>query len=325
MGRRVSGAVDMKAMLIYNPAAGWRDWREDLQKVVSYLGRRGWGVTWRETVGVGDATAFAREAAASGYDVALAAGGDGTISEVVNGLAETAVALGVLPIGTGNVWAREMGLPMWGLVHRHFLEEAATALVEGDRRQVDVGRAGQHHFLLWARVGLDAKVTEAMEPRTRVQKRWGALAYAAAVAAVTRDFEGTWAKITIDGQVLQEQVIVVLVSNIQLYGGMLRLTPQAQLDDGLFDVCIFKGRDWTSTLGHATAILTGQYLNGPDVAYYRGRRVSIETAVPLPVQLDGDPVAATPVELEILPRALTIIIPRDMPEELFVEKRIRSS
>jgi diacylglycerol kinase (ATP) len=315
----------MKAMLIFNPAAGWRDWRKDLLEVVSYLGQRGWDVTWRETGGPGDATIFAREAVAGRYDVALAAGGDGTISEVVNGLAGTEVALGVLPIGTGNIWAREMGLPLWGIIHRHSLEEAVTALVEGQRRQVDVGRAGQHHFLLWAGVGLDAKVTEVMEPRTRVQKRWGALAYAAAVAAVTRDFEGTLATITIDGQVLHEQVIIVLVSNVQLYGGMLRLTPQAQLDDGLFDVCIFKGHDWTSTLGHATAILTGQYLNGPDVAYYRGRRVVVETAISLPVQLDGDPVTATPVELEIVPQALTIIIPRDMPEQLFVPQRITSS
>jgi len=315
----------MKAMLIFNPAAGWRDWREEVLEIVSYLGQQGWDVTWRETWGPGDATTFAREAVARGYDAALAAGGDGTISEVVNGLAGTEVALGVLPIGTGNVWAREMGLPLWGIIHRHFLEEAATALMEGQRRQVDVGRAGQHYFLLWAGVGLDAKVTEVMEPRTRAQKRWGALAYAVAVAAVTRDFEGTLATITIDDQVLHEQVIVVLISNVQLYGGMLRLTPQAQLDDGLFDVCIFKGHDWTSTLGHATAILTGQYLNGPEVAYYRGQRVVVETAIPLPVQLDGDPIAVTPIELEVVPKALTIIIPRDMPEELFVNQRVQSS
>jgi YegS/Rv2252/BmrU family lipid kinase len=311
-------------MMIFNPAAGWRDWREDLLKVVGYLSQQGWSVTWRETWGPGDATTFAREAVAKGYDVALAAGGDGTISEAVNGLAGTEVALGVLPIGTGNVWAREVGLPLWGIIRRDFLEEATSALVEARRCQVDVGRAGQQHFLLWAGVGLDAKVTEVIEPRTRVQKRWGALAYAVAVAAVTRDFEGTLATITIDGQVLQEQVILVLVSNVRLYGAMLRLMPQAQLDDGLFDVCIFKGHDWTSTLGHATAFLTGQYLNGPNVAYYRGRRVVVETAIPLPVQLDGDPTAVTPIELEIMPRALTMIVPRDIPEDLFVEKSVRS-
>jgi diacylglycerol kinase (ATP) len=314
----------MKAMMIFNPAAGWRDWREDLLRVVSDLDHQGWSVTWRETWGPGDATTFAREAVARGYDVALVAGGDGTISEGVNGLAGTEVALGVLPIGTGNVWAREVGLPLWGLIHRDFLKEAATALVEARRCQVDVGRAGQHYFLLWAGVGLDAKVTEMMEPRTRVQKRWGALAYAVGAAAVTRDFEGALATITIDDQVLHEQVILVLVSNVQLYGAVLRLTPQARLDDGLFDVCIFKGHDWTATLGHATAILTGQYLNGPEVGYYHARRVVVETSMPLPVQLDGDPVAVTPVELEIVPKALTMIVPRSTPEDLFVGQSITS-
>ena len=314
----------MKAMLIFNPAAGWRDWKKEVLDIASYLHQEGWDMTWRETWGPGDATTFAREAVARGYDVALAGGGDGTISEVVNGLVGSKVALGVLPIGTGNVWAREMGLPLWSIIHRSSLEEAMTALMEGQRRHVDVGRAGQHCFLLWAGVGLDAKVAEVMEPRNRVQKWWGALAYAVAAAAVARNFKGTSAKITIDDQTFWEQVIAVLVSNIQLYGGVLRLTPQAQLDDGLFDVCIFKGHDWTSTLGHATALLTGQYLNGPEVAYYRARRVVVETAVPLPVQLDGDPLAATPIELEVVPQALTIIIPRNMPEELFVEQKVES-
>jgi len=315
----------MKTMLIFNPAAGWRDWRREVLEIASYLDQQGWDVTWRETWGPGDATTFAREAVARGYDVALTAGGDGTISEVVNGLVGSKVALGVLPIGTGNVWAREVGLPLGGIIHPRYLEEATIALMEGQRRQVDVGRAGQHCFLLWAGVGLDAKVTEVMEPRNRIQKWWGALAYAVAAAAVARDFRGTPAKITIDGETFWEEVIAVLVSNAQLYGGVLRLTPQAQLDDGLFDVCIFKGHDWTSTLGHATAFLTGQYLKGPEVAYYRGRRVVVETAVPLPVQLDGDPKAATPIELEVMPKALITIIPRDMPEELFVSQGMESN
>jgi diacylglycerol kinase (ATP) len=309
-------------MLIFNPAAGWRACKKDLLETTDYFGDQGWDITWRETWGPGDATTFAREAVAEQYDVALAAGGDGTIREVVNGLAKTDVALGVLPIGTGNVWAREMGLPLWSPIHRGFLEEAAARLVEGHCRRVDVGCAGQHYFLLWAGIGLDAKVTEAMEPRTRAQKWWGPLAYAVALAAAARGFKGTSTKISIDGETFWEEAIVVLVSNAQLYGGMLRLSPQAQLDDGLLDVCVFKGHDWASTLGHATAILTGQYLNGPEVAYYRGRQVVVETDVPLPVQLDGDTKAFTPIEIEVVPKALSIIVPRDIPEELFTERGI---
>ena len=314
----------VRAMLIFNPTAGWRDWKEDLSAIADDFSKQGWDIAWRETWGPGDATTFAREAAAKGYDVALAAGGDGTISEVVNGLAKTEVALGVLPIGTANIWAREMGLPVWGIIHRRFLEEVAKALMEGQRRQIDVGQAGQHYFLLWAGVGLDAKVTEVMEPRTRVQKWWGSLAYAVALAAVARDFKGALAKITIDGQTFQEEVILVLVSNVQLYsGGVFRLTPQARIDDGLFDICILKGHDWSAALGHVTSLLTGQYLNGPEVGYYRGKRVVVETAVPLPVQLDGDPVAATPIEMVVVPKALTIIVPRDMPEELFARRGVK--
>src|SRR5712692_6529087 len=121
-----------RALLIYNPAAGQRDQRAAIDAAVAHLRSRDWQVIVRQTRGRGDATTYAREAAADQMDVVLAAGGDGTINEALNGLAYTNVALGVLPIGTANVWAQEIGLPVPRL-----LSAAPDQLLTSVRRLAD--------------------------------------------------------------------------------------------------------------------------------------------------------------------------------------------
>ena len=132
----------MKAMLIFNPAAGAREVERELEQVVAYWEGRGWQVSFRETQGAGDATTFAREAVATSCQAVFVAGGDGTVSEVADGLAGSDVALGVLPAGVGNVWALEMGIPTPSPLRRHPLLDAAEVLVEGEIRRIDLGRAG---------------------------------------------------------------------------------------------------------------------------------------------------------------------------------------
>jgi diacylglycerol kinase (ATP) len=129
------------ALLIYNPIAGPRaELRRDLDRVVGYLTERGWHVTIRATRKAGDATELARAAVAARCKAVLVAGGDGTVHEVVNGLVGSDTAMGVLPVGTGNVWAKEIGLPTLGLTQIDRLLAAARMLVDGEVRWVDVGR-----------------------------------------------------------------------------------------------------------------------------------------------------------------------------------------
>ena len=304
-------------MVIFNPTAGARDVRRELERVMTYLEDRGWQLTLRETRGREDATTSAREAAATGFHAVFVVGGDGTINETVNGLVGSEVALGLLPSGTGNVWALELGLPIPSPVCWHPLLGAAKAMLAGQVRRVDVGRADERHFLLWAGVGLDAEVTEQIEPRTRAKKRLGTLAYVIAAALVAKDFAGTRVVVNVDGRKIRARALLIVVSNTQLYGRILRIASQARLDDGLLDVCIFKGFGFPATVRHALRILSGQHLRDPQVVYYQGRRVSISSARPLAVQVDGDPVGHTPITLEIVPRALNIIVPAHAPGNLF--------
>jgi len=307
----------MKAQIILNPSAGQRDRRRELKTAIAYLEDRGWQVILRETQRPGEATTYARQAVAEGYDVVIAAGGDGTVGEVANGLAGSEVALGMFPIGTTNVWALQMGIPPFWPLRQHSLLEAAKVLAEGHTRRVDLGQVNGRYFLLWAGVGLDAEVTEEVEPGAK--KRLGGLAFVIAGIVVVREFAGTKVQVTIDGCEVNRRAILVVASNAQLYAGIVRLATQARLDDGLLDVLIFKGQGFPSILRHIFSVLTRRHLRDPEVEYYQARRVEISAAKPLSVHADDEPFTTTPVEIGIVPGALRVVVPEALPPGLFID------
>ena len=305
----------MKAQVILNPNAGQRDRRHELQAAMAYLEDHGWQLTLRETQGPGEATTYARRAAAEGYDVVIAAGGDGTVSEVANGLAGSEAALGIFPIGTTNVWALQMGIPPLWPLRQHSLLEAAKVLAEGHIRRVDLGQVNGRYFLLWAGVGLDAKITEEVEPEAK--KRLGALAFVIASIVVAKEFAGTKVQVTIDGCEVNRRAILIVASNAQLYAGIVRLAAQARLDDGLLDVLIFKGQGFPAMLRHVFSVLTSRHLRDPQVEYYQARRVKISATKPLSVHADDEPFTTTPVEIGVVPQALRVVVPQALPPGLF--------
>lgn len=313
----------MKALLVLNPLAGRGDMRGELRRAVRYLEDQGWQITLRETRGKGDATAYARQAVAGGYQAVVVVGGDGTINESIQPLVGTDMALGVMPIGTGNVWAAEIGLlPTPTPLHRPHLLAAAQALVEGQTRLVDLGRASSSHesryFLLWAGIGFDARVTDEIEFKGRpMKRRLGALAYIIYGALVARDFVDTQAYLELDGQTIERRVLLVLVSNAQLYGGVVRIAPEARLDDGWLDVCLFRGEGITPTIRYFVEVLAQRHLKDPEVEYHRVKRVGLQTEAPLLVQVDGEPIGTTPMEFSVVPSALKVVVPKRVPEGLF--------
>ncbi len=310
------------AVLIFNPTAGPRDTRQELERVIEYLSARGWQAVLRVTRKPGDAKQLAEAVAAAGCQAVFVAGGDGTVNEVVNGLVGSSTAMGVLPVGTGNVWAKELRLPMLTLAHRDRLVVAARMLLEGEVRAVDVGRAGDRCFLVCAGIGIDAQVAAEVEPRTRSAKQMGALPYLMAGLMVARDFSGVRTTVVIDGRTIRAKTILVLVSNIQLYGGLVRITPEARLDDGQLDVRIFRGMGPSWVLRHTAGVFINRHLRDPKVTYHRGRRVTVYTADPCPIQLDGEPVGTTPMSIEVVPRALRVLVPRKAPADLFCRPEI---
>jgi diacylglycerol kinase (ATP) len=306
----------MDSVLIYNPIAGPRDVRAELERLCSFFRKRGWSVRLRTTERAGDATRMAREAALEGRDAVIVAGGDGTVNEVVNGLTGTETAMGVLPVGTGNLWAKELRVPTYTLANPMRLREAAAGLVNGSLRAIDVGQVGDRVFLCWASAGLDAKVTSEMEPRERATKRLGALPYLVAAVLVARDFKGVESEVVLDGDVVRGRMLLVVANNIQQYGGLVEVAPQARLDDGFLDIFVFRGLGFQYVVRHLVRILSQRYLDDPEIVHRQARCVEVRTEETLSVQADGDPIGTTPVTVEVVPRALRIIAPPTMPSDL---------
>jgi diacylglycerol kinase (ATP) len=277
----------MRALLIWNPKAGPRDVRQEVRHVMTVMETYGWQVVLKETRQPGDATRFSREARRTGVDAVFAAGGDGTINEIVNGLAESRVALGVLPVGTGNVWAKQLGQPTWSPRHLRPALDSVRALLEGDRRTIDLGRSNGRYFLQFTDI-------------------------------TAFGFLGTRTRIFIDGTRLYRRALIIVIANSQLYGGV-RLATDAQLDDGLLDLYVFQGQGFVSAVRAALGVVTGLHVHDPQVDHFRGRQILIRPDKALPMAVDGDPIGCTPLECEVAPLALDVLVPRNVPAGLFCQ------
>jgi len=338
----------MRAELIYNAHAGRGIVPRDLNAVTEYLQRNGWVVTVHQTHAPLEATMLAQRAAAQGADVAIAAGGDGTVNEVINGLVGSDTALGVLPIGTTNVWALQMGIPTLsplgpaaGLArlmgdleerierplpvstYRSLLLEAARVLVEGKVRAIDVGQANDRHFLLWAGIGLDAEVTVRVSPEDK--KTFGPWAFVGSALDVVREYRSTDVRLTLDGVVRQVKASLIVVSNVQLYGGVLPIGARACVDDGLLDACVFKGEGLLNYVQQVFKVVARQHLYDADVEYLQCQEIVVESSEGLPVHVDDEPFATTPVTICVVPGALRAILPRDVRRGLFAHGNPPSS
>jgi diacylglycerol kinase family enzyme len=330
----------MQAELIYNPSGGQVIVRHELDNVVAFLNSSGWSVTLRETSKPLEATELARQAVNRGARVVIAAGGDGTVNEVANGLVNTDTALGVLPVGTTNSWALQMSIPTLNPLlpgtqavkmvaaleeiiarplpanyYRKLLLDAAHVLVEGHTVAVDVGELSGRYFLMWAGIGFDAAIVESVQSLEK--KALGSWAYVLPAIGAASRYSGTETRLGLDGQVIKVTTPFIVISNIQLYGGMLAIGARACLNDAKLDVCIFKGGGFFTFVQQAMKVLTHRHLEDPQVEYYQCREIVVESAHPLPVQVDGEPFTSTPVIIHTVPSSLKVIVPKTAPANLF--------
>jgi diacylglycerol kinase (ATP) len=313
--------------IISNPnAGGGRDSGQGLRAAAGRFAEQGWTVSWCFTERPGHARELAAAAAAEGLGVVAAAGGDGTINEVVNGLVGSPTALAVLPAGTGNVLAAQLGLV--GVptpLHRADLVAAAEALCAGVVRPVDTGLAQsaggpERHFVLWAGVGLDAEVAREIETTGRLLKRrFGPAAYGALAARAALVATGTPAVVTCDGERIDGRLLLGVVANVRLYGGTVDLSPEALLDDGRLDVSLFMGASVLAKLRHLGAVLARRRAPRSEWRGLSAARIAITADPPLPVHLDAEPFGTTPVVLTVRPRSLRLLVPPTAPPGLFVQ------
>ncbi|PDW04265.1 diacylglycerol/lipid kinase family protein [Candidatus Viridilinea mediisalina] len=305
----------MRTMLVFNPNAGQAEALErELALAAEVWREAGWQVEIAPTLSAGDGTRLGQLAVARGLDLVVAAGGDGTLNEVLNGLAGSPTALAPLPLGTMNVWARELHLPLQP-------RAAAEAILTWRPRRIDLGRAGDRYFLLMAGIGFDAAIT--VDVRADEKRRLGALAYVLRGIMQTLRIRGARTRLVIDGRVHRGRVLMVVIGNTQLYGGLVKITHRATIDDGMLDIAVFKGYNGFNVIGSFFAILRRRYSDDPDIEYYRARSIEISARPCLPVQVDGDAIGMTPMSFEVAPGALWALLPPNLSEDLVQQPLIK--
>lgn len=296
--------------MIANPTSGQAEaLAGQLTDALAIWRRHGWLVDLVHTRASGDATQIAARAAAAGVDLVIAAGGDGTLNEALNGLVGSDTALAPLPIGTVNVWARELALP-------RDIRALAELLPSLPRYRVDVGRAGTRWFLLMAGIGFDAAVVAGLQAHDK--RRLGILAYAMRAFAIARQYRGVRVRMVLDGRVIRRWALMIVLGNTPLYGGVMQLTEHARVGDGVLDVCIIRGSSIIDLARAAgAALLLRRASIDPRMEHLRARDITIETRRPLPVQVDGDLLGETPMQFTVADRALTVLMPPARATALF--------
>jgi YegS/Rv2252/BmrU family lipid kinase len=279
-------------LVIFNPAARSEKARATWETIERFP-----RCTFHPTTGAGDARRLATEAVARGYGTVVAAGGDGTINEVVNGLAGSPVALGILPVGTMNVFAHELGLPS-------HLEKCWEIILAGNTRTIDLARANEQYFVQLAGVGLDAQVVEATSWESK--KTLGPLSYVISAAQVAAR-KPPRLVVESDGQTREGSF--VLVGNGRHYGGPLQFFRQARYDDGKLDVLIFKNVGYLDIARHLATILMGTHADQPDVEYFQTERAEVRSDEEVPVECDGEVVMKVPVTFRISSKKLRVLVP----------------
>lgn len=289
--------------MIHNPVAGARRARR-LGAVLERLEQRhGVAVTLRATGGRGDAEAMARAVAPGAFDAVVAAGGDGTINEVVNGLGArgdggAAIPLGIVPLGTANVLAHELSLPLDA-------EGTARVLAEGRSLPVHLGVANGRAFAMMAGAGLDARVVERVDPR--LKRLIGKGAYAVETLARIAAGGGGPYRVAVDGADPVE-VASVIVAKGHFYGGRFVCAPDARLADPWLHVCLFTRSGRGNALRYLWGVTAGRLPRFPDYRILPARRVIVDGPAGEPVQGDGDVIARLPVEIALAPWVLPVLV-----------------
>jgi diacylglycerol kinase (ATP) len=313
----------LHGILVYNPIAGRYPSRLLAERAADVLRQNGWQLSLEQSLSSEHITHLAQQAVQEDLDGFFVAGGDGSLNCAVAGLRGSKTSLGVLPSGTANVWAQELGLPGLSWTRWMALEESARQLAYATPHLVDIGLCNDHPFLLWAGVGLDAFVVHHIEPRSRWEKHFALIYYAASVAWHSSFWHGMNLRVETDGQQILGHFLLALLSNVHLYaGGLANLSPNARLDDGVMDLWLFEGETLSDTLQLAWDLLAGRHVQSQRVRSFEFRHLRLESDAPLYVQVDGEPLDVTnPVTISIQPKALSVLVPAGTTLPLFSSGR----
>lgn len=306
-------------ILAYNPTAGRFPSGILAERAADVLREYGWQIQLEQTQSGEHIIQLAQQAAEKGLDAFFIVGGDGSVNYAASGLVGTETALGVLPAGTANVFAQELGLPGLSWTRWMALEESAKRLALASSRSMDVGFCNNHIFLLWAGIGLDAFVVHRIEPRTRLEKHLSVFHYTASAVWHASFWRGINLRVEVDGSQIHGHFLLALASNIRLYaGGMATVSPNARLDDGIMDLWLFEGETLADTVQVTWEIWSGQHVESSKAKQFSIQQAHLESDSLMYVQVDAEPIAGGgSVDIRISHRALKVLVPDQTPHTLF--------
>jgi diacylglycerol kinase (ATP) len=286
-------------LALLNPAAGRGRTRQAWHRIASRLERAGARHELIHTTAPGEVERVVRKRAGEEWEAIVLVGGDGTVHEAANGLLQAGLAdpppLGVIPLGTGNDFAKQLGLAAGRI------EPAVATLLGGRRIAADVGMVDGRVFVNGFGFGIDGQVAAAV---TRTRGLPGPLVYPAAIVQALGAYTTPEAAVHVDGQLLhQGSITLVAVANGGCQGGSFWFTPGAAIDDGRLDVLVAEGRTRAALLPLIAALVRRRHLGQPGVFHRTGTEVTIESEAPLPVHLDGEALAGSHRELTVRIRA----------------------
>ena len=300
--RKTPPYVMVRPWVILNPTAGSVTDGEELLKRLSSLDPAGIDVTEKE----GDAALFAKRAIRQHAEYIIAAGGDGTLNEVINGIAQDAndVVVGLLPLGTGNDFARSLKLPTP-------VNDNLVILRAANTRQIDLVRVRSdkvRYFVNVSAGGFSGLVNEKLTPE--LKRSWGPLAYVRSAAAALPELHAYRTKVELsDGEKLDLDLYNMIVANGTFVAGGLPVAPEADLSDGLLDVILIPKRSTGEMVLLAAQIVLGNHIGSQSVIFRRTSRLSVKSRPGMWFNADGELVGNEPAMFEIIPRALRFVVP----------------
>ncbi|SDL15148.1 diacylglycerol/lipid kinase family protein [Natronincola ferrireducens] len=251
------------------------------------------------TTKIGEAEEIAAEAVGKDFSTIVAVGGDGTIHEVLNGMAGSDKILGIIPAGTGNDLGRTLNLPKK-------TEAALEMILKGKTKEIDLGRMRDKYFINFASIGLDAVI--ASEANSIKKYFSGRFAYVVAALKGITTFKSNKLQFIIDDKKFYCDVLMITLCNGIYYGGGMKVAPKADLQDGYFDICVIKNINKLKLLLLFPTIFWGKHTGYKEVDFYKGKKVQIFAEKPLQINADGEITDVESLEFEVAKQKLKVIV-----------------
>jgi diacylglycerol kinase (ATP) len=294
----------MHLKVIYNPAAGRGRARRNVREVEEYLRSRGARVDCEPSTGPGDLVRIAAESSRAGYDRVVVCGGDGTVNLAIREFDLAKGTLAIIPTGSGDDFAKVVGIP-------RNIRRACDVIVDGEIREVDVALANGLRYLGVAGLGFDSEVAEYANRNAKFLR--GSAVYLYAILRVLPRFTPRPVEIRSNDGTRQVSIMFAAVGNTRQYGGGIRITPDASIDDGLLDLCIVHRTTRVELLRTLPKAYTGAHVKSPFVEMGRGRAFHFSSETAMAVYADGEPLTRTPVSFGLAEGKLRVLVPGATP------------